>query len=196
MISGKVAAILATGSPADRAIAVALAEAGHDIAIGALEKVQDQEFATASIANEIWAIGREQFSSVIDATDPTALAAFAAETADRLGRCDLLIVRPTGTFDSPPDEISPDEWAHALLFGLTVPFLAAHAFAPVIERDGGGSILFLAPEDAGDSVVAAVAAAGRGELAARLNAAFEGRNVEIVDAGPGVTPTTIVNLIS
>jgi NAD(P)-dependent dehydrogenase (short-subunit alcohol dehydrogenase family) len=192
----KVAAILATGTAADRAIAVGLAEAGLDIAIATLEKSQEQEFATASIANEVWAVGREQFSSVIDATDPTALAAFAAETADRLGRCDLLVVRPTGTFDSPPDEISPDEWAHALLFGLTVPFLAAHAFAPVIERSGGGSILFLAPEDAGDSVVAAVAAAGRLELAGRLNAAFAGRGVDIVDAGAGITPETVIKLVS
>ena len=90
-LAGRVAALLCTGSDGDRAIAMALAEAGADIAIGTLQL--SQEFAVASIANEVWAVGRQQFSTVLDAENAVALAAFAAETADRLGRCDLLLVR-------------------------------------------------------------------------------------------------------
>jgi NAD(P)-dependent dehydrogenase (short-subunit alcohol dehydrogenase family) len=56
--TGKVVAIVASGSDVDRAIAVALAEAGADIAFATFAKVQAQEFALASIANEVWAIGR------------------------------------------------------------------------------------------------------------------------------------------
>lgn len=177
----KVAAMLAAGSARDRALAVALAEQGFDIAIGTLERDRDQEFATASIANEIWAIGRENFSSVVDASDATSLAAFAAETADRLGRCDLLVVRAGGAVIAPAEELSADEWEAAIRAGLTVPFLAAHAFAPVIERDGGGLIAFLQPSEAAGSLVADVTKAGRRELAGRLTAAFASRSLRVIE---------------
>ena len=75
-------------------IAVALAEAGADLALGTVSVAQVEEFSTASIANEVWAIGREQFNSVLDASDPAAAAAFAAEVCDRLGRCDAVVIAP------------------------------------------------------------------------------------------------------
>lgn len=91
-LSGKVVAIIAHGSPFDRAIAVALAQAGADVAIATWSPERDEEFATASVANEVWAMGREQFSYVLDASCETGLAAFGAETVARLGGCDALIL--------------------------------------------------------------------------------------------------------
>lgn len=189
---GLVAAMLCAGTGGDRAIAMALAEAGADIAIGTLEP--GQEFATASIANEVWAIGRGQFSSVVDAADAVALASFAAETADRLGRCDLLIVSPPsrdGLEALPPEEVSAEEWAMALRNGLTIPFLAAHAFQPVIERDGGGLILLV---DGGNGLVDGVMLAGRVELAARLSDAWAARGVRVVSLGTAGAAAEIVRL--
>ena len=91
-LDGQVVAIIGRGSSLDRAIAVALAEAGADIAIATQQPVQEQEFSTASIANEIWAIGREQFSHVLDATDASAVLAFVEDVRSRLGRCDALVL--------------------------------------------------------------------------------------------------------
>jgi len=90
-LKGRVVAVIGTGSARDRAIAVALAEAGADIAIATERPVQEQEFATASIANEVWAIGREQFSAVIDASDSVQLSGFLAEVRRRLGRLDAVV---------------------------------------------------------------------------------------------------------
>lgn len=89
---GKVVAIICAGTDVDRSLAVALAEAGADLAIATLEPIQQQEFATASIANEVWAIGREQFSQVLDTRDADAVARFAQKVVGRLGRCDELVV--------------------------------------------------------------------------------------------------------
>ncbi len=177
-LAGLVVAMLCTGTESDLAIAVALAEAGADMSIGTLER--DQEFDTASIANEVWAVGREQFSSVVDAVDAVALASFAAETADRLGRCDLLVVSPplrAGLGAVPPEEVSAEEWAIAVRDGLTIPFLAVHAFQPVIERDGGGTIVLV---DDVSGLVNGVMLAGRQELAARLSQAWAARGVWVV----------------
>ena len=152
------------------------------------------EFATASIANEVWAVGREQFSSVVDAVDAVALASFAAETADRLGRCDLLIVSPparSGLGAVPPEEVSAEEWAIAVRDGLTIPFLAVHAFQPVIERDGGGTIVFV---DDASGLVNGVMLAGRQELAVRLSEAWAARGVRVVCLEPAGAASEILRL--
>jgi len=91
-LANSAAALVAHGSDLDRAIAVALAEAGADVAIATESPGQSQEFATASIANEIWAIGREQFSHVLDAADTAQVEGYAREVVARLGRCDALVV--------------------------------------------------------------------------------------------------------
>jgi len=96
-LAGKVVAMIGHGTPLDRAIAVCLAEAGAHLAIATEQAEREQEFATASIANEIWAIGREQFSYVLDAASETAVASYGAEVVARLGRCDALVmVAPRG----------------------------------------------------------------------------------------------------
>lgn len=95
-LGNSVAALIAHGTDSDRAIAVALAEAGADVAIATEWPEQSQEFATASIANEIWAIGREQFSHVLDAANTGQVEAYAREVVARLGRCDALVVIEPG----------------------------------------------------------------------------------------------------
>jgi 7-alpha-hydroxysteroid dehydrogenase len=91
-LTGRVIAIIGRGTPGDRAVAVALAEDGADIAIATFSPKQQEEFATASIANEVWAIGREQFSHVLDASDTAAAEAFAARVREELGECAALLV--------------------------------------------------------------------------------------------------------
>ncbi len=94
---------MGTGSARDRAIAVTLAEAGADIAVATEDALAAQEFATASIANEVWAIGREQFSAVLDASDGAEFAAFLREVRRRLGRLDA-VVSPAALAGLVPDE--------------------------------------------------------------------------------------------
>ena len=89
---GRVYALIGHGDDTDRAIAVALAEAGASVAIGTVSQIQPEEFATASIANEVWAIGRAQFSFPLDAANAAHVEAFANEVVLRLGHCDGLVL--------------------------------------------------------------------------------------------------------
>jgi 7-alpha-hydroxysteroid dehydrogenase len=93
MTARKVLALIGAGGDFDRAIAVAAAEAGADLALGTVTRDETQEFAINSIANEAWTLGREQFAVVLDSLDASAVAAFAEETWDRYGRCDVLVCR-------------------------------------------------------------------------------------------------------
>ena len=179
-LAGKVVAMACRGSEADRAIAVALAEAGADIALGTIGATQAEEFATASIANEVWAIGREQFNTVLDAADAAATAAFAAEVVDRLGQCDAVVVAPGGVVPVAFDELSADEWEPMAREGLTAPLVLAQAFGRVIERGGGGRIVFVVDGAPHGDVAGGVLADGQRAMAANLGMAWAGRALRVI----------------
>lgn len=90
-LAGKVVAIVGTGSDADRAIAVACAEAGADLALATESSERDQDYGMNSIANEIWAIGREHFVRVLDGA--AGVEDLVAEARERFGRCDAIVAR-------------------------------------------------------------------------------------------------------
>jgi hypothetical protein len=92
-LTGKVVLLIGDGSDAHRGVAVALAEAGADVAVGGpaggtAADGAPMEFALHSIANELWAIGRR--STVATIEGDSADAAIAAVTAE-LGQVDLVL---------------------------------------------------------------------------------------------------------
>ncbi|MGE3073602.1 MAG: SDR family NAD(P)-dependent oxidoreductase [Dehalococcoidia bacterium] len=194
-LDGRVVAMLCRGSGDDRAIAVALAEAGADIAIGTISGAQKEEFATASIANEVWAIGREQMNSVLDATDPTAAAAFAAEVADRLGRCDAVVIAPGPTPRVEFDELSKDEWDEFAAGGVTAPLVAAMAFSKVIERGGGGAVVFVVDGSAYGDVAGSVVGESLRAMAANMGIGWKDRSLRALSVSREGAPEQIVSAL-
>ena len=177
LLNGRVVAFIGTGSAPDRALVVALAEAGTDLALATTTHDQAQEFALNSIANEAWVIGREQFVTVMDALDDTAVNAFADQVWDRYGRCDALVCAHGKASSITLDEIAPHEWDEVLALSLKGPFLAAQAFGRLMEREGHGLILFLqAPADATDAPSHAATFALSG-LSAAIRESWEDRGV-------------------
>ncbi len=75
-----------------RALAVALAEAGADVAIASLSGGADAEFAVNSALNELWAMGRKGLALAIDATDAVQLREALDRAGRELGRLDLAAV--------------------------------------------------------------------------------------------------------
>ena len=143
-LADRVVAFIGTGSELDRALVVALAEAGANLALATTAHAQAEEFAMNSIANEAWVIGREQFVTVMDALDDTAVTAFADEAWDRYGRCDALVCAHDRPSAVALDEIAPHEFRDSIEALLTAPFLAAQAFGRLMEREGHGRIVLLA----------------------------------------------------
>lgn len=195
-LDGKVVAVVCRGSEADRAIAVTLAEAGADLAIGTISGSKEEEFATASIANEVWAIGREQFNSVLDGADPAAAAAFAAEAVDRLARCDAVVVAaglpPAVEFD----QLSRDEWDEMAAGGLTAPTFLAQAFGRIIERGGGGTVVLVVEAVPHGNVAAGMLSEGQRALAANIGMAWAGRPVRVLAVSRDGAPEQILHALS
>lgn len=195
-LNGKVIAVLCRGSEADRAIAVALAEAGADIALGTISPAQSEEFSTASIANEVWALGREQFNTVLDSADPAAAAAFAAEVADRLGRCDAVVIAPGPVPRIDTDELSRDEWDAISAGGLTAPLISALACSRVIERGGGGAVVFVVDAAPHGDVAGSVVGEGLRAMAANMGISWHGRNLRALVVSREGAPEQIVAALS
>jgi NAD(P)-dependent dehydrogenase (short-subunit alcohol dehydrogenase family) len=192
-LDGKVVALVCRGSDGDRAIAVALAEAGANLALGTVTPAE--EFATASIANEVWAIGHEQFNIVLDAADPVAVASFAEEVCERLGRCDGLVIAtgPVASVDF--DELSRDEWNDLVSQHLTAVVVAVQAFARVIERGGGGKVALIVDPPAPTNVAGEAIGAAARSFAQQLSSIWKDRPLVCTAFDRGDSPEEIVNAL-
>lgn len=87
---GKRFLVLGGETPRGRAIVIALAERGADIAIASLTP-SEAEFAINSALNELWAMDRRGLALVIDASDAAALRNAVARAERELGPLDAAI---------------------------------------------------------------------------------------------------------
>ena len=83
-LAGRVAMVLGVERPAGRRAAVALAEAGANVAVVTLSEDTAAEFAANSTANEFWAIGRQGIVLTSDGNE-TAVAEAIADATVELG---------------------------------------------------------------------------------------------------------------
>jgi NAD(P)-dependent dehydrogenase (short-subunit alcohol dehydrogenase family) len=90
-LEGKVVYVIGSGSELHRGTAVALAEAGADVAVGGRKGDLAAEAALHSIANEIWALGRRSTVVAIDGDSPKAFAEAVAAVISELGHVELVV---------------------------------------------------------------------------------------------------------
>ncbi len=195
-LAGRVIAIVCRGSEEDRAIAVALAEAGANLAFGTVTRAQKEEFSTASIANEVWAIGRDQFNRVMDAADPAESASFAAEVVDTLGRCDALVIAPGLPAAIGFDELSRDEWEPLATAHLTGPLFAAQAFWRVLDRAGGGTIVLVTETAGHRDIAGSMFGEGQRALGAHLGILGADRGVRSVVVSREGAPEQVLSALT
>jgi len=89
-LSGRNALVLGAERPAGRKAAVALAEAGANVAVVTLTEDATAEFAANSTANEFWALGRKGIALTSDGRVTTVAEAIADATAE-LGPISVLV---------------------------------------------------------------------------------------------------------
>ncbi len=89
-LEGRNALVLGVERPAGRKAAVALAEAGANVAVVTISEDTKAEFAANSTANEFWALGRKGIALTSDGRDTTVREAIADATAE-LGPISVLV---------------------------------------------------------------------------------------------------------
>ena len=135
-LSERVALVIGGDNAIGRAIAVALAEAGADVAVAASGRSGAEEAAAQSAANEVWALGRRGFAAAIDVSREADVEALVQRVVAELGRLDILVNAQDLPFARPLPETTADEWQRVLDVNLTGVFLATKAAAAVMLARG------------------------------------------------------------
>ncbi len=155
VLGGKVALVTGGGNGIGRALSLALAESGADVAVADI----DMPAAEAVVA-EVVACGRRGLAVEADVTSKPAVEAMVQTTVETLGRLDIL-VNNAGIFPiAPVTTMTEEVWDRVMAINLKGVFLCSQAVLAPMRRAGGGRIINLA------SVSGLVGAVGMAHYAA------------------------------
>jgi NAD(P)-dependent dehydrogenase (short-subunit alcohol dehydrogenase family) len=135
-MQGRVALVTGAGSGIGRAVAVALAAAGYQVAIAG--RRQNALEATAAAANDALLV------IPADVTDAAAVQAMVDRTVARFGRIDVLFNNAgSAAPPTPTEELPLDIWRRVIDTNLTGAFLCAQAAfrAMKSQQPQGGRII-------------------------------------------------------
>jgi len=137
-LSGKVALVTGANTGLGQGMAVALAEAGADIAlIGRSEPTQTLE--------QIAKLGVKSHSILTDLGNADNVADIIAEAATALGRADILVNNAGIIKRNEAIDFTPDEWDAVMNVNLRTLFFLSQAFARHIVAEGkSGKIINIA----------------------------------------------------
>jgi len=161
VLSGRRAVVTGAGRGIGRSIALALAQAGADVAVTARTQGEIEQLAA-----EIRAMGRQSLAVPCDVTDSEQVKHMASTLIDGLGGVDIL-VNNAGNAGSHKFLNHPDElWHRMLSINLTSVYYVTKAFVPRLIEQRWGRIITIASmaSRVGGSYIAAYTAAKHGVL--------------------------------
>ena len=161
VLSGRRAVVTGASRGIGRSIALALAQAGADVAVTARTQGEIEQLAA-----EIRAMGRQSLAVPCDVTDSEQVKHMASTLIDGLGGVDIL-VNNAGNAGSHKFLNHPDElWHRMLSINLTSVYYVTKAFVPRLIEQRWGRIITIASmaSRVGGSYIAAYTAAKHGVL--------------------------------
>ncbi len=142
-LSGKHALITGATGPLQRALAVALADAGADVSLTTLHADQAEEVQANSILNECWSFGRKGEVKTVDLTDATAVDRAVGELESSVGPIDILVNGVHEANIKPILQTSAAEWERELSRDATSVFVATQAVGKRMLERGKGRVVAL-----------------------------------------------------
>ncbi|MEW9546938.1 SDR family NAD(P)-dependent oxidoreductase [Nonomuraea sp. NPDC050783] len=135
-VDGKVALVTGAARGLGHAIAVALAHAGADVALGLRDAAED-----GGLGAEIAALGRRALPLQMDMTAPGQIAAGVQAVVDRFGRIDILVNNAGVSPGNPAEDVTEEDFDRTLAVNLKGTFLASQAAGRAMIRQGFGRIV-------------------------------------------------------
>lgn len=142
-LSGKVALVTGGAHRVGKAIAIALAEAGADLAIHYGRAADEAERTVAELA----ALGVRARAYGADLADPAAIADLFARLAEDFGRLDVLVNSAAAFPYRRLESMTADEWDRTQAINLRAPFLCTQAAAKLMRaapREAPGLVVNIA----------------------------------------------------
>jgi NAD(P)-dependent dehydrogenase (short-subunit alcohol dehydrogenase family) len=135
-LSGKVALVTASSRGIGRACALALAEAGADVALG----LRDVGSGSA-LAREIESLGRKALRVQMDMSRMAEIQEGVQTTEQTFGRIDILVNNAGIGFPSPAESVTESDFDKALAVNLKGTFFVTQAVGKIMIRQKQGRIV-------------------------------------------------------
>jgi NAD(P)-dependent dehydrogenase (short-subunit alcohol dehydrogenase family) len=137
-VQGQVALVTGAARGLGRAIALTLAHAGADVALGLRDVATGDELAA-----EIRALGRRALALQMDVADVEQSRAAVARTAAELGGLDILVNNAGIAPGNPAEDVRVEDFDATVAVNLKGTFFASQAAGREMIRRGGGRIVNL-----------------------------------------------------
>ena len=181
-LDGKVALVTGGARGLGRTMALALAQAGADVALAARNLGPCEEAASATAG----ASGRRCRAYQADVTVAADVERMVTEVEKDFGRIDILINNAGNNIRGAIDQLSEADWDSVIDTNLKGPFLCSRAVGPKMVRQGWGRVVNLG------SILSVIAIPGRAPYASAKAGVLNLTRVLALEwAGTGVTANTI-----
>ena len=135
-LSGQTALVTGAARGLGRAIALALAHAGADVALG----LRDLNTG-ADLTREIEALGRRALPLQMDVMHVGQISRAISQTATQFGKLDVLVNNAGGGFTNLALDVPEEEFDATLMLNLKATFFASQAAARLMIAQNGGRII-------------------------------------------------------
>ena len=194
ILDGKVALITGASQGIGRDCALALAEAGADVALGArnLEKL-------AAVAGEIEALGRKAVALALDVSSEESVRDAIAKVQETWGKIDILVNNAGVTRDNLLMRMKPADWEAVIRTNLEGAYHCIRLVLPGMVRRRAGRIINIT------SVVAQTGNAGQANyiaskagligLTKAVAAEVASRSITVNAVSPGFVDTAMTQAL-
>jgi len=135
-LDGRAALVTGGGRGIGRASALALAEAGADVAVAA-RRLEDLE----AVAEQVRRLGRRALAVACDVNVGEQLDELVARSLESFGRIDVVVNNAGGTPPTPMLQLSDEAFEQAFHFNVTSAMrLSRKAIPAMLEREGGAIV--------------------------------------------------------
>ena len=135
-LTGQVALVTGAARGIGRAISLALARAGADVALGFRDVRADN-----GVPAGIEALGRQALPLQMDVTVLEQISGAVEKTVARFGRLDILGNNAGAAVVSPPEEVTEADYDYQFNLNVKSAFFASQPAGRVMMRQGGGNII-------------------------------------------------------
>ncbi len=135
-LTGQVALVTGAARGLGRAIALALAHAGADIALGLRDIYTGTE-----LTKQIETMGRRTLPLQMDVMQLEQISRGVADTVAHFGRLDILVNNAGGGFTNMALDVPEKEFDETMAINVKATFFASQAAAKVMIGQGGGRII-------------------------------------------------------
>jgi NADP-dependent 3-hydroxy acid dehydrogenase YdfG len=130
------AIVTGASSGLGRATALALAQAGANVALLARRKDE-----LANVAAQIETFGGRALFLPVDLAQENEIIAATRKTAEEFGRIDVLVNAAGTDVPAPVVDLAIEQWDRVLDVNLRASFVLAKAVFPYMQRNGRGTII-------------------------------------------------------